>query len=144
MTSLHSPCFREIIARSLSIELGEYYHSVGSLHLYLKDKEKSKTFINEGYQVNQVSNASYAAGKTLWSQIKLLLQVEAKIRLSHAYSLDGLNSYWSDIARLLEVYSFLNTKNYTKIQQIQSEFISDTYKTYIQNKLDKYLSLPNE
>ena len=41
---------QEILARSLGVELGEYKHAVGSLHLYEEDREKARHFVEEGWQ----------------------------------------------------------------------------------------------
>jgi thymidylate synthase len=46
-------CFtmlQEIMARSLSVELGTYKHAVGSLHLYDVDIQTAKQFLGEGWQ----------------------------------------------------------------------------------------------
>jgi len=41
---------QEIVARSLEIKLGTYYHAVGSLHLYKKHRKKARQYLNEGLQ----------------------------------------------------------------------------------------------
>jgi thymidylate synthase len=44
-------CFtmiQELVARTLGLELGEYKHAVGSLHLYSQHREDAADFIDEG------------------------------------------------------------------------------------------------
>ena len=45
-------CFtmlQEIVARSLSVELGGYKHAVGSLHLYKTHVDAAHQFLEEGW-----------------------------------------------------------------------------------------------
>ena len=46
-------CFtmlQEIMARTLSVELGQYKHLVGSLHLYKESMDNAQQFLDEGWQ----------------------------------------------------------------------------------------------
>ena len=41
---------QEIMARTLSVELGTYKHFVGSFHLYNEHRDEAQRFLNEGWQ----------------------------------------------------------------------------------------------
>ena len=41
---------QELVARSVSLEVGQYFHAVGSLHLYEKDEGRAKQYLEEGLQ----------------------------------------------------------------------------------------------
>src|ERR1700722_12591720 len=64
-------CFtmiQEIVARTLSVELGTYKHAVGSLHLYDTDEEAAQQFLGEGWQSTQAPMPSMPVGDP-WSEI---------------------------------------------------------------------------
>lgn len=129
---------QEIIARSISVDLGDYYHSVGSLHLYFDDRRYVEQFFNEGYQSTKSPMPDMPIGDP-WKELELLLDIESKIRLGLSYSLEGLSPYWADIARLLQIYSLLNSKDYTGIKKVRDIMNSSVYNAYIDKKLDGHL-----
>lgn len=130
---------QEIIAKTLSLELGTYYHSVGSLHLYEKQKKKAEYYINEGLQSTKKGMPKMPEGDP-WKSIKNILSIEPKIRKRDKIDLAKLNldSYWQDLVRLLQIHSYTKKRrNLNTIAKIRKEMASDIYDIYIENKLDR-------
>jgi thymidylate synthase len=130
---------QEIIARSLGVDVGYYYHDVGSLHLYYNDKKKVEKYFKEGYQNPDVKFAMPAMPQEdPWSQIETFMTIEANIRLDLDKSLSGLNSYWADLGRLLLIFSLCNNNDTTGIQSLRNEMASSNYDIAIETKLDSF------
>lgn len=134
-------CFtmlQEIIARTLSVDLGCYKHSVGSIHLYDTNKDEALQFLKEGWQPTNMAMPPMPFGNP-WPAIKLLLEAESDIRIRGRFSensLVNLDPYWADLIRLLQAFRYLKEKNKSKMLEIRDSMISDVYNTFIDKKLD--------
>ncbi|MEW8232254.1 MAG: thymidylate synthase [Candidatus Thiodiazotropha endolucinida] len=126
---------QEIIARSLGTGMGKYVHTVGSLHLYLKNTVGVNEFMNEGWQEN-VSMPSMPE-RDLWPSISTLLEIEASLRAGIIVDIDryNLDTYWSDLARLLLVYRHFKNHDYRKAITVRKSIGSDIYSLYIRTKV---------
>jgi len=126
---------QEIIARELNIELGEYYHSVGSLHLYSGDKAKVKEYLNEGFQPTTLPMPPMPLGSP-WKSIDFLLGVEARSRVDEPVDISDvqIDQYWLDLAKLIQIHSLFLAKNYDGIIQFRKG-INDIYNVYIDKRL---------
>ena len=99
---------QEYVAKCLGMKLGEYYHFVGSLHIYESDIPKAEIYINEeGSLEKQKKNAiptmpAMPNGDPRES-MKWLLENEEKIRLGETVleQNSGISPYWQDIALIL-------------------------------------------
>ncbi len=136
-------CFtmmQEIIARSLSIELGYYKHSVGSIHLYDKNKDDASRFLEEGWQPTDIAMPSMPIGDP-WPAIHHLLEAEAEIRIegkSLSNDLLELDPYWADLIRLLQVFRCLKDRNKNAILELRNKMSSAVYNTYIDKRLNRF------
>lgn len=127
---------QEIIARSLSVDIGYYYHNVGSLHLYESKKKEVERYFKEGYQSTNVKFAMPAMPQEdPWDQIEKFMKIEAAIRLNGSISLDGLNSYWEDLGRLLLIFSLYNKEDIKGIESLRNKMNSANYHIAIDTKL---------
>jgi thymidylate synthase len=134
-------CFtmiQEIMANSLNCSLGDYFHSVGSLHLYKKDLRKANQYIGEGFQSTKYVMPNMPR-EDPWLIIENLLKIEESIREKGEIDLSSynLNPYWSDISRLLMIYSLNKKKDITGAKKIQTEISANVYDCYIRQKLNK-------
>jgi thymidylate synthase len=130
---------QEVIARSLSVELGIYKHIVGSLHLYDKHIDSAKQFISEGWQSTQNPMPPMPIGDP-WPSIKVLLQAESAIRLGNSTNekmLENLDEYWLDIIFLLKVFRYSKNNDAENITKLRSMMSSSTYLAYIDNIIRK-------
>jgi len=125
---------QEIMARSLNADLGNYYHAVGSLHLYEKSRTGAKQFVDEGWQTMK-SMPKMPVGDP-WNAIEILLQVEQDIRSNKDIDLEILNLdfFWKDLIRILQVFSCSKKNQNTEISTIKNEMTTRIYHPYIEKK----------
>jgi len=127
---------QEIIARILEIDIGEYKHSVGSLHLYKCDFENAKEYIAEDWQ-NIISMPPMPKGDPR-PAIEKVKQVEEKLRLHGAFNIETieLDEYWKDLCRLLLGFRFSKDRNTTGLTEVRDHLRDASYKAFIQAKID--------
>ena len=129
--------FQEIMARDLGVELGSYKHSVGSLHMYDRNRKAAQQFLEEGWQTTGMSMPPMPEGNP-WPAIDTVLQAESALRAGDPVdpgSLDGIAPYWADLIRLLHVFRSSKDKDGTKILELRGMMASDVYRSYIDNRL---------
>ncbi|TGD78227.1 thymidylate synthase [Hymenobacter wooponensis] len=132
---------QEMLARELSLQLGDYKHFVGSLHLYESDINKAKEYLSEGYQSasGDLFMPSIPDAQPL-AVLPYLLEVEQEIRNGNIINLDNINvnDYWKDIIRLLLVFRLIKNKNKDKnnFHNIIEEMNTDVYNTYIYKRVE--------
>lgn len=120
---------QELIARTLDLEVGSYKHLVGSLHIYHTDKAKVQKFVREGYQ-SRIVMPKMPPGDP-WVSLKKLQIVESRIREGAKVDIDRyvIESYWSDLMRLLQVHAFNRARHSTRA--IRQKMVSPVYNPYI-------------
>jgi thymidylate synthase len=103
---------QEMISRSLGLDLGNYQHMVGSLHLYEEDLEKAKKYLDEGWFETDPMIASMPKMPSgdPWSSINWLLGTEELLRKGIECKIDvaQVDGYWKDVARILSLKSLLS------------------------------------
>ena len=128
---------QELVARSLGIELGEYRHAVGSLHLYECDEGKAVRYLEEGWQPRRAMQPMPQGDP--WSAVNTLLAFEATVRTEDSNILDPrefMEPYWADLATLLTVHKAFKTPgNANEIKRLKRRLHDDVYSMYI-NKRD--------
>ena len=119
---------QEILARTADLEIGNYKHFVGSLHIYDENISEAEKFINEGWQPTTFEMPAMPK-ENPWPQIRKVLKAEKIIRTGDKVCVSklGLSPYWADIVRLLQ--SFASKHNSTKIKL---EFCFDFYKYFLE------------
>ncbi|WP_079867579.1 thymidylate synthase [Pseudomonas aeruginosa] len=126
---------QEILARSLGCEIGEYKHYVTSLHLYEKNFEEARGYVNSGFQ--QISKMPAMPEGDPWPSINKLLEAERKIRGGEEISVKDLclDEYWADLARVFQFFTYTKDKvEAEKIERILREMISDVYMSYLEKR----------
>jgi thymidylate synthase len=93
-----------MIARKLGVELGEYYHYVGSVHVYKNDVAKMAAYIDEGYQ--KLAEMPPMPLCDPFNQVPLLLESEHRMRGGEYFDASSvvLDPYWVDLIRLLQAF----------------------------------------
>lgn len=136
-------CFtmlQEIVARSLSIDLGTYKHAVSSMHLYKKNEGAAKRFLKEGWQPTIPAMPPMPAGDP-WKSIEVLLQAEERIRLQgaldDAINLYDLDPYWADLIRLLQVFRAYNDRDAERVTRIRAAMSSKAFFPFIDRLIKK-------
>jgi thymidylate synthase len=129
---------QEILARDLGVALGRYKHAAGSLHLYETDEDKVREFMGESWQ-DVVEMPPMPAGSP-WTAIDVLKVAEEEIRNDREIDVDALNlgAYWSDLVRLLQVYSLTKNRptavNRDKVDNLAKAMSSDFFRPYINDR----------
>jgi thymidylate synthase len=135
-------CFtmlQEIVARHVSVELGTYKHAVGSLHLYDKNSDAARRFLNEGWQSTQTPMPPMPSGDPS-PCIALLLDAELAIRTTGAFDnarLCHVDPYWADLIRLLQVFGCKKHEDWDTIKTLRENMFSDVYFPFIDNLLNQ-------
>jgi len=135
---------QEILARTLKVELGGYTHFVGSLHIYRKHGNAVQKYLQEGWQPTQNVAMPEMPNGAPWPSVKALVQAEAAIRRGRdpKQFLDGLEPYWQDLGRLLQVYRCFQDGNNREIARIRKKMASPVYDQYITKKVRGVRSVP--
>jgi thymidylate synthase len=139
-------CFtmlQEIIARSVSAELGTYKHAVGSLHLYAKDSIAAKRFLKEGWQRTAPVMPPMPAGNP-WPSIAVLLEAESAIRNEGTFDeakLNTVDAYWADLVRLLQVFAAKRHRNVGAIKAVRERMSSEVYFPFIDRAIRQVKAL---
>jgi thymidylate synthase len=129
-------CFtmlQEIIARSVSVELGTYKHAVGSLHLYVKDAPDVECFLGEGLQPTSQVMPAMPPGDP-WPSTRVLLEAESAIRNGLAFDerrLAQFEPYWADLARLLQAFQCKKRGDVEGIIAVRARMSSGAYFPFI-------------
>lgn len=132
-------CFtmlQEIIARDLGLEMGTYRVSVGSLHLYAKDSQRARAFLAEGWQSSGVMPPMPAGNP--WPAIERVLEAELDLRTNGTFDtaiMSGLDNYWQDLIRMLEVFSWkkrINKSNFAKMKAAAGAMSCAIYAQFIE------------
>lgn len=133
-------CFtmiQELVARSLGIELGQYIHLVGSLHLYDDKIEAAKGFLAEGLFATTAMPAM-PAGDPM-PAVAGLIALEEELRLGGNPSGSVLPSdpYWADLASLLIIFNLERVGRHGEVASIGNRMSTDVYKLHIDDRLDR-------
>ncbi len=134
-------CFtmlQEITARSLSVEVGTYKHTVGSLHLYVKDLAVVRRFLREGWQSTIGVGMPEMPKGDPWAAIIILLKSESAIRTTgglHDGILETLDPYWADLIRLLQIFRCKKDKDAKRIKALRAQMRSKVYSPFIDKVL---------
>ena len=86
--------FQEIVARMLGVEMGDYTHFAGSLHLYDEHQEEVTNFLDEGWQATEGAAMPPMPAGDPWPSIGVFLRAESAIRTGQA-----LSSRFADLKR---------------------------------------------
>jgi thymidylate synthase len=127
---------QELIARSIGVQVGPYVHVVGSFHLYDKDVDAARAFLEEGWQSTTLM-PSMPDGDP-WAAVRRLIEVERRIRTG---ALDPMvaeldeDPYWADLGRLLMIFALWRWKRLSDLAHVEKELHNDVYRLYIADKL---------
>lgn len=133
-------CFsmiQELVARSLGIELGEYVHVVGSLHLYDKNAEDARRFLAEGF--HETNEMPPMPGVDPMGAVDEICAVEEKLRSASdplAVTLPS-EQYWADLARLLVVFELARKGRADDIRAVASQMSTNVYELHVADRLDR-------
>lgn len=128
---------QEMIARSINVELGEYKHCPGSLHLYDYHVEQAKAYLGEAWQATVAMPEMPTEDP--WRSVDIVREIEGHLREKGEADIKmyELAEYWNDICRLLAAYRLWRDKDIEKLREIMGELNSATYKVFVEARVDK-------
>jgi thymidylate synthase len=128
---------QELLACSIGVELGEYKHSAGSLHLYEDQFDSARGYLGEAWQATVAMPAMPSVSP--WPAVESVRRVESLIRKGGTADLEasGLDQYWKDICRLLAAYRAARDKDLDRLRSIRGDLHSSTYKVFVEAKIDR-------
>ena len=131
---------QEMIARAIGVELGEYKHCAGSLHLYQKHFEAAGQYLKEGWQ-DPIRMPAMPYGDPQ-AGIEWLRGVEESGRLNREVDLEvairnaKVDNYWKDLGLLLLSYKASRRADGALLDRLKEQFNSNVYKMFVVAKLD--------
>ena len=130
---------QELIARSVDMEVGEYKHCAGSLHLYKKDVERATRYLDEGYQ-SKIAMPPMPVGDP-WASIRQIQQHESSLReFGVAKPQPMLPQYWQELAYLLDAYRAYKDKDISAMKDLSERLRPTVYKMFVEAKADLLLA----
>jgi thymidylate synthase len=143
-------CFtmiQEMMARRLGVELGEYYHYVGSMHVYDKYLPGMRAYLDEGF--HQVHPMPAMPSGNPFDLVPRLLDIEARLRDGQEVQpgTEIADPYWADIVRLLQVFwsraqSKTPQEHVRRLDKLRAELTSASYKPYVDGRRNLGIRAP--
>ena len=130
-------CFtmlQELVARSLSVELGTYKHAVGSLHLYEDSAPAAQRFLNEGWQPTTIAMPPMPEGDP-WPAVSKMLASESSIRTEGTDLVPDIDPYWADLVRLLIVFRAKKYRDFERVRSMRGQMSCSVYNAFIDKML---------
>lgn len=130
-------CFtmlQEYIARRLRIDVGEYKHFVGNLHLYRDQESNVREYLDEGWQ-SQVHMPPMPTASPK-HHLDSTLDIERGIRLNdEPPRIDHLKEeYWRDVAHLLCIFRAYKKRDIKLLNNHKASIIHPFYSSFIAKK----------
>lgn len=118
---------QEMMSRSLGVELGTYTHMAGSLHLYVKDREKAQKYVNGGWRLSKPMPPMPSGDP--WANVKWLLEVEKQLRENRLsnYANSQVEGYWIEIAKVLDVHRQIINGERSRLRGVLKELKSGIF-----------------
>lgn len=132
---------QELVARSINIDIGEYKHSVGSLHLYETRFAAASSYLAEDWQ-SKIAMPEMPIGDP-WAAITKVRDIEELFRTTGEADIAGshLDEYWSDLCRLLAAYRLFRDHDVERLRNLRAELSRDTFKVFFDAKIDSLIEM---
>lgn len=126
---------QELVARSVDMEVGEYKHCVGSLHLYDDQRPGAAQYLAEGFQSHSamppMPNGDPRAA------IDELKAYEHRLRQGGTdLPPSGWDPYWQSIGELLAAFRASKNKNLPALQELMERLRPTVFKMFVEAKVD--------
>jgi thymidylate synthase len=133
-------CFsmiQELVARSIAVDVGQYIHVAGSLHLYDNKVDDARHFLDEGYF--DTKEMPPMPDLDPMAVVAEILAVEAQLRSGSDPLSVALppNPYWGDLARLLVVFFLDRAGRRDEIASVVDEMSTDVYDVHVADRLNR-------
>lgn len=131
-------CFtmiQELVATELKLQMGEYIHMVGSMHLYDRDVDSAKRYMGEGYQ--RAEEMPPMPTGSAFGMVTQLLSFEQTVRKGQTVDAGEVlgDPYWADLGRLIQI-TFAKSDD-EAIQQIADGLKHRAFHSAIEDHRDR-------
>ncbi len=128
-------CFtmiQEMVAKRLGLDLGEYHHIIGSLHLYESDVGSSNEYLQEGWQ-SDIPMPEMSSGDN-FAIVPAFIETIDGIRAGEGIESlhPSLPTYWRDLALLLVAYH--HSLDVEVIDAVQAEISDGGYFPFLERR----------
>ncbi|HCK29969.1 thymidylate synthase [Acinetobacter ursingii] len=144
-TLLQEIMLAKLITKYPNLELGEYTHIVGSLHIYDKNIDQIFHYLSkEGWQYH--ASMPPISPKLLEDSIKKILEIEIDIRVHRSCDLSKLDlledQIFKEMAIILFVYFFVkfDKTNISGLQELETKCSSIPIKAFINKRIQGLLT----
>jgi len=131
---------QEMVARAVGVELGEYKHCTGSLHLYEDHYALARQYLNEGWQDTRPMPAMPLGDPgdgIAWLQgIETSARVQPMDELMAMIAAAEVDAYWKDLGLILLSWRASKDRNFALMALIKEQLYSDAYKMFLVARLD--------
>lgn len=136
---------QEYLAVRLGVGLGDYFHSVSSMHIYKDDIKMVTDFLEEGWHRKTSYMPAMPAENPVESMC-LLLKAEESFRLGNInFNVDeGLDEYWMDIVNILKCFALSKNKDVKSMQELICDVSFEPYQLYVRTRIDKTIKKIHE
>lgn len=127
---------QEFIAKILNCGLGQYYHYVSSMHLYVDDLTRVSSLQREGFMSTESIMSEMPAIYSLDLRFQIL-KVEENLRNDKFFNIDHseLNDYWKDLMRLIKInYLFRDDDCLQEAHDEIAKLKNDSFKIFFEGK----------
>lgn len=138
-------CFtmlQEMVARVMGVELGRYWHSAGSMHLYDKHQAAARRYLDEGLQRSVAMPPMPASDP--WPAVRTVFDAERRVRNGDAVDAGGLglDPYWADIVRLLQIHFAQGDE--ARLNALRAALVHPGYRGFVDGQRGKAPRMPDE
>jgi thymidylate synthase len=128
---------QELLARSSGLEIGAYYHQVGSLHLYERDRDKALRYLSAGV-ADTIPMPRMPVGDPE-PGLQWLLSSERAIReIEPLPDVTGIDPYWRDLAGILKLKALSAGGTIEEMFAVKAAMSSDPFQTFITDEIAKH------
>lgn len=126
---------QELVARTLGLEIGDYKHCAGSLHLYTEHAAAARQYLDEGFQ-SKIAMSPMPVGDP-WQNVALLQAYERHLREGNSFeSHPEWPSYWQHLACLLEAHQAYKKRDIATLEKLTEQLRPTEFKMFVQAKVD--------
>lgn len=126
---------QELVARSVGMEVGEYKHCVGSLHLYEDQRAGAAQYLAEGFQSH--SEMPPMPNGNPWASIDELKTYEQSLRLGgNDFPSSSWEPYWQNLGALLAAYRASKDRNLPTLQELKERLRPTVFKMFVEARAD--------
>lgn len=135
-------CFtmlQELVARQLGLDIGDYRHFVGSLHVYVEHWDALGQYLAEGWHATDLAMPPMPGGDP-WPAIRSLLQCESTLRAGRPVDpaiVDSLDPYWQDLVHLFTAYQHYRRRDRDQVLALRGRLHHEGYRTFIDGMADR-------